>query len=162
MKFVEVDSRFDIDYSRTRSEMWCPATAPMRQMDPNSKDERSASQAPVERLMELVTGSWMAQAAYVAAELRLADVLADGALSVERLADLTVVPGPTLGRLLRAMTSIDLCQQNADGSFEMTAMGSLLSIDAPESLRAWTIWRGMHLWLVWGQVLYSVRLGHSS
>jgi orsellinic acid C2-O-methyltransferase len=125
-------------------------------------DKSDANRTPTQRLMELVTASWVTQAAYVAAELRLADMLADGPLSVERLADLTGANAPALGRLLRALTSIDLCRQQADGSFEMTPMGSRLAADAPESLRAWTIWWGKHLWPVWGQLLYSVRTGQSA
>jgi hypothetical protein len=131
-------------------------------MDQIVSDEFDAHRAPVQRLMELVTSSWMAQAAYVAAELRLADLLANGPLSVERLAELTGANAPTLGRLLRALTTIDICRQLTDGSFEMTAMGSLLAGDDPESLRAWTLWWGKHLWPVWGQLLYSVRTGQSA
>jgi len=112
--------------------------------------------------MELVTGSWMAQAAYVAAELRLADLLARGPLTGEQLAALTGANPSALGRLLRALTTINLCRQCADGSFEVTPTGALLAADAPQSLRAWTIWWGKHLWPVWGQLLYSVRTGHSA
>lgn len=125
-------------------------------------DELEVNHTPVQRLMELVTGSWMAQAAYVAAELRLADLLAAGPLSLAQLADLTGANEPTLGRLLRALTTIDICRQHPDGSFQMTPMGSLLATDAPESLRAWTLWWGKHLWPVWGQLLYSVRTGQSA
>lgn len=114
------------------------------------------------RLLECVTSSWMAQAAYVAAELRLADLLAEGPRTSEDLAIATGTHAPSLHRLLRALTTIEICREREDGSFEITPMGSLLGTDVPGSLRSWTIWWGAHLWQVWGSLLYSVKTGESA
>lgn len=114
------------------------------------------------RLMELITCSWMAQAAYVAAELGIADLLAEGPQTADQLAEAAGAHAPSLLRLLRALATINLVRQLEDGSFEVTSLGVLLGTDAPSSLRYWAIWWGKHLWPVWGNLLYSVRTGESA
>lgn len=114
------------------------------------------------KLLECVTSSWMTQAIYVAAELRIADLLKEGPMTSEDLAAATGAHAPSLHRLLRALTTIEICKEHKDGSFEITPMGLLLGTDVPGSLRSWTIWWGAHLWQVWGNLLYSVRTGKSA
>lgn len=72
------------------------------------------------RLLGIVGGSWKSQATYVAAELRIADLLADG---------------PKTSADLAAAT--DICRERDDGAFETTPMGSLLRTNGPGSLRSW-------------------------
>lgn len=120
------------------------------------------SDSPAQRLLDIVTASWMTQAAYVAAELHLADILAEGPRTSDDLAAATGTHAPSLRRLLRALTTIGICRERRDGSFEITPMGALLGTDAPGSLRSWTIWWGAHLWPVWGRLLYSIRTGRSA
>ena len=126
------------------------------------KTENADGAPLLEKLLELITQSWTAQAAYVAAELGIADLLRDGPRSSEDLAAATGADAQSLHRLMRALTTIDLCTQRDDGAFAITRMGELLGSDAPQSLRCWTIWWGKHLWPVWGQLLYSVRTGKSA
>src|SRR5262245_23928286 len=113
-------------------------------------------------LQEMLTSSWMAQALHVAAELRIADLLRDGPHTSDELAATSGADPPSLHRLLRALTTIDVCREREDGSFEVTPTGALLGTDVPGSLRAWTIWWGRYLWPVWGQLLYSVKTGKSA
>ena len=114
------------------------------------------------RLLRIIHSSWMTQAAYVAAKLGIADLLADGPKTSDELAAATGTHPRSLHRLLRALTTIGICRQRDDGAFEITPMGSLLASQAPESLRAWTIWWGEHLWPVWGHLLHSVKTGESA
>jgi hypothetical protein len=122
----------------------------------------AANSSPAEKLLEMVSGGWMSQALYVAAELRIADLLADGPKAADELAAATGADAGALRRLLRALTTIDICRQDAQGRFEMMPMGSLLRADAPDSLHAWTIWWGKYLWPVWERLLYSVQTGRSA
>jgi SAM-dependent methyltransferase len=115
-----------------------------------------------QRLQEQLTSSWMAQAIYVAAELRIADLLAAGPRTSADLSAETGAHGPSLHRLLRALATINVCRECDDGSFAITPMGGLLGTDAPASLRHWTLWWGAHLWQVWGNLLYSVKTGKSA
>lgn len=134
------------------------------EQDPMSKNitENFETVSLANRLLECVTSSWMAQATYVAAELRIADLLAEGPMTGEDLAAVTGTHAPSLRRLLRALTTIEICREREDGSFEITPMGSLLGTDIPGSLHSWTVWWGTYLWQVWGSLLYSVKTGESA
>jgi hypothetical protein len=98
----------------------------------------------------------------VAAELGLADVLADGPRTVDQIAAATGTHAPSLFQLLRALTTIDLCRQREDGTFEMTPLGALLGTDVPGSLHSWARWSAAVLWPIWGRLLDSVKTGQSA
>jgi hypothetical protein len=118
--------------------------------------------AAARELLDLVNGSWVAQACYVAARLGIADLLADGARTAEDLAAATGAHAPALRRLLAALGSVDVCRQRADGSFEMTRIGRTLQTDVPCSMRAWTLQWGGEAWRVWANLLHSVKTGQSA
>jgi orsellinic acid C2-O-methyltransferase len=131
-------------------------------MDQPLPDPNADTNALTARLQGLVTASWMTQAAYVAAHLRLPDLLAAGPQTSAALAQATGAHAPSLQRLLRALTTIELCQERADGAFELTALGALLRSDVPNSIRAWVLfWGGPH-WTVWGDLLHSVQTGETA
>jgi orsellinic acid C2-O-methyltransferase len=113
-------------------------------------------------LIDLIHNGSMSQAVSVAAELRIADFLASGRNDVDELARATDTHAPSLHRLLRALTSLELCIEREDGSFALGPMGSLLRTDAPDSLRSWVLWCGKYQWPVWGNLLYSVKTGESA
>ncbi|MDD5364455.1 MAG: methyltransferase [Gallionellaceae bacterium] len=114
------------------------------------------------KLLECITSSWKAQALHAAAELGIADLLADGPKTSDELAAACGAHAPSLYRLLLALTTLDICTEGPDGAFELTPTGEMLRSDAPDSLRAWTIWWGEYLWPVWGNLLHSVRTGTSA
>lgn len=132
-----------------------------RPTTPASSDAGHSSTAS-RKLLELITSSWISQAVRTAAELRLADLLQAGPRTADDLAAATGTHAPSLCRLLRALSTIEICTERDDGTFAITPTGALLSADAPQSLHAWTIWWGAHLWPVWEQLPYSVRTGKSA
>jgi hypothetical protein len=93
-----------------------------------TKDEVAAL---AQRMREIISANWMSQAVYVAAELRIADFLVQGARTEQELAALTQTHIGALRRLLRALTTIDFCRDLDDGLFEITPLGALLATDAP-------------------------------
>ncbi len=117
---------------------------------------------PAPALITLIQRGAMAQMACVAAELRIADLLAGGPKHASELAQATKSHAPSLHRLLRALASLELCSERADGSFALSPMGSLLRSDVSNSLRAWALWFGRHHWPVWGNLLHSVKTGESA
>lgn len=127
-----------------------------------SKTPLPIGHAGVAKLLDIICGSWMSQAAYVAAELRIADLLAGGPRRVDELAKAAECHARSFGRFMRALTSLGICAEPEDGCFELTPMGSLLRSDVPDSLRAWTIMWGKHQWPVWGNLLHSVQTGQSA
>ena len=112
-------------------------------------------------LLALVNASWMTQAAAVAVELRLPELLCEGPRSAETLAREAQCHGPSLSRLLHALTSLDLLTMRPDGDFALTATGTLLRSDVTGSLAAWTVFCGTRSWTTWGRLIDSVRTGQS-
>ncbi|WP_214405415.1 methyltransferase [Pseudonocardia lacus] len=115
--------------------------------------------ARAQELLGIVTGSWMAQAARVAAELDLADLLADGPRTAADLATATGAHEPSLRRLLRALVTIGVCTELDGDRFAVTPTGRLLGSGAEGSVRSWTIYWGRYLWDEWAQLLHSVTTG---
>lgn len=122
-------------------------------------DDAAASAA---QLQGIVNGSWMTQAAYVAASLRLPDLLATAGKSADELADETGADAPSLARLMRALVTLAILREGADGRYELTPMGALLRADVPGSLRSWTLYSGGPQWPIWGNLLHSVQTGESA
>ncbi len=119
-----------------------------------------AGKAP--ELIRLVNSGPMTQALCVAAELQIPDLLTAGPKQAEELAEATGTHAPSLHRLMRALTSLDICVEREDGSFGLTATGSVLCADTPNSLRSWTILCGKYLWPSAGDLLHSIRTGETA
>lgn len=117
--------------------------------------------AAAQRLLGLVTSGSLSMAVCVAACLRLPDLLGDAPRGAEELAREAGCHAPSLQRLLRALCSLDLCEEHADGRFTLKAAGRLLRSDAADSLRSWMIWWGRYMWPVWERLLDSVTTGKS-
>jgi len=115
--------------------------------------------AAAHTLIEMISASWMSQAICTAAELCIADRLAKGAMAVDDLARFTESHPASLHRLMRALSSLGLCAERDDGSFELTTTGALLRSDAVPSLRAWAVWWGRYRWPLPGELRDCVRTG---
>jgi SAM-dependent methyltransferase len=111
-------------------------------------------------LLDLITGKWLSQAVYVAAELGVADILKDGPRSSADLARLTSSKEDGIYRLLRALTNVGLFTERAGRQFELTSLGQYLRSDVPGSLRGFARFVGVEpMWRAWGHLLHSVRTG---
>jgi orsellinic acid C2-O-methyltransferase len=133
----------------------------MAMMDGSETGDRGCpGRAP--SLVALVQSASLSQVACVAAELRIADLLASGPKDAGELARATGTHGPSLHRLLRALASLELCTERDDGSFTLSPMSSLLRTDTPDSLRSWLLWCCRYQWSGWGNLLYSVKTGNSA
>jgi C-methyltransferase len=96
--------------------------------------QRSAPAAVV--MFELVMGAWVAQAIQVAAELGIADALADDPLPLDDLADRVGADPDALRRLMRALISRGIFRQRRDGRYDLTALAETLRPDARFSMHA--------------------------
>jgi hypothetical protein len=113
------------------------------------------------RLLSLINAHWTTQAVSVATQLRLPELLRDGPQTADVLAQAARCHRPSLLRLLRALTSIDLLSEATDGRFALTSPGTLLRPDVPGSLAAWAVLCGTRSWATWGRLAESVRDGES-
>jgi hypothetical protein len=113
------------------------------------------------RLLTLINASWTTQAISVATQLGLPELLREGPQTSYALAQATGCHEPSLGRLLRALTTIDVLSLSGGGAFELTSTGALLRPDVTGSLAAWAEFCGTRSWATWGSLIESVRSGHS-
>lgn len=88
-----------------------------------------------EKLRSMVTGFRISAALSVAAELGLSDRLAGGPRSVPDLAAATSADIDSLNRLMRALATIGVYEEQQDGSFANTTLGEGLCSDVPGSVR---------------------------
>ena len=128
----------------------------------NQSSNTSNLPAPV-AILQMLSGKWVSQAVYVAAELGLADHLAAGPSGIPELARRADVDGPSLHRLLRALASVGVFKEDSDGRFTNTELSEALRSDVPGSMRSMAKFYGDHpTWDAWGELLYSVRTGKSA
>jgi hypothetical protein len=112
--------------------------------------------------LELMTGSWVSQALYVAAELGIADLLADGPVSVGELASASgCADSDGLFRVLRLLASHGVFCEHDDRRFSLTSVGARLRSDVPYSMRDLVIFYGSEVYQAWGALLHGVRTGES-
>ncbi len=95
--------------------------------------QRSAP--PAAAMLEMIFGAWVAQGIAVAADLKVADALADGPLPIDELARRVDADPDALARLLRALISEGIFVQRRDGRYALNALGDTLRSDAPISIR---------------------------
>jgi hypothetical protein len=76
-----------------------------------------------------------AQAIHVAAKLRIADLLASGSKTITELASESGAHPPTLERLLRALSTLEMFAPASDGCFRNTSLSEMLRSDHPQSQR---------------------------
>src|ERR1700739_3212005 len=86
-------------------------------------------------LMPLINGFMASRVVHVAAELGIADLLAEGAKSSEVLARETRTHAPSLHRLLRALASLGVIDELEPGRFALNELGAQLRVGVPHSVR---------------------------
>ncbi|HEY9304148.1 MAG TPA: methyltransferase dimerization domain-containing protein, partial [Mycobacterium sp.] len=85
-------------------------------------------------MMEMIIATWTSQAITAAAELGVADALADGPLSIDELAEKISVDADALHRLLRALIGRGVFRRRRDGRYELNPLGATLRSNAPISM----------------------------
>jgi O-methyltransferase domain len=119
-----------------------------------------AGTGAAETLLDLIASACLSQAFAVAAELHIADWLAQRAMSAEELAGRVPCHTPSLRRLLLALVAGGACTERGDGAFLLTPLGDLLRARQQQaSLHHWSVWWGRYRWPAWGQLAHSVRTG---
>jgi hypothetical protein len=115
---------------------------------------------PHVQLIEMAVAIWRARAIYAAAELGLADLLADGPRSAEELAQATGMHAPSLYRLLRALAGCGVLTEIEARKFATTGLGQALRTGAPGAARSTVLTlAGDWQWQAWHHFLDSLRTG---
>lgn len=105
-------------------------------------------------------GIILAQAIYAATELRLADLLDAGPMSIEELAHAAEARPAHLGRLIQALSSYGIFAFEADGRVTNSPYSQLLIANRLDSRRACTQFLpAPFLWQPLGKLVHTVRTG---
>ena len=116
--------------------------------------------APHAQLIQMAIAYWKSRAVYAAAQLGLADHLADGPMQAGGLAVLTGTHERSLYRLLRVLASLGIVTDTGSRGFALTTLGQALRCGAPGSARATVLaLSGEWWWRGWDHVLYSIGTG---
>jgi len=112
---------------------------------------------PPAQLMKFIVGRWISKPIYVAAELGIADMLAEGPKSIEELAQTSQSHAPSLYRMMRALASVGIFFETEAKRFELTPMAEYLKTGAMRSIALMfnSDWSDK----AWGYFLDSVKTG---
>jgi hypothetical protein len=118
---------------------------------------------PADELRAMVTGFRLSAALGVAAGLGLSGELADGPRTVPELAASVSADEDSLRRLLHALATVGVYDEQDGDSFATTALGEALRSDVPGSPRplARTL-ADPATWAAWGHLGHSVRTGDNA
>jgi C-methyltransferase len=124
-----------------------------------SNDSEQSAARMIDEMSRLY---YLSRAIHVAAELGIADQLAEERLPVASLAENTGTDGAALRRLLRFLSAYQVFEERAPDSFGNTDLSSVLRADHPQSVRAnlrriRTFW-----WSAVGELEHSIRTGDSA
>ena len=124
---------------------------------------QSVPETPPEVLFtQMLSGYWVSQSLYVAAQLGIADLVAGGPRTVEELAAATETHADTLHRLLRALAGVGVFAEDADGRFSITPLAAYLQTGS-NTMRAMAIHMGERpSWQAWGEFLHTVKTGETA
>jgi hypothetical protein len=120
------------------------------------------SASPQGEIARMLTGYWVSQALYVAARLGLADLVKGGPRTPADLAAATGTHPPSLYRLLRALASVGVFAEDAEGRFGQTPLSDCLRSDRPDGQRDLALMNGEEHYHCWGELFYSVQTGRTA
>ncbi len=93
-------------------------------------------------MIEMIIDAWSAQAITAAADLGIADALANGPVAADELATAVNADADGVSRLLRALISRGIFRQRRDGRYDLTPLANTLRRDAEVSLAGFARWVG--------------------
>ena len=132
----------------------------MSKFDEKSKTGGPSELTPSMQVYFLSEGKAVSTALSLAAELGLADLLAEGPRSSDELAQATATHPQSLYRVLRLLSSVGVFTEAASRSFALTQLGECLRTGVPGSMRSWVRMSGLRVWLhTYAEALHSVRTG---
>ncbi|UCC78274.1 MAG: methyltransferase [Candidatus Zixiibacteriota bacterium] len=119
----------------------------------------NSNESPPAQLMKFIVSRWISKPIYVAAELGIADLLAEGPKSIGELARESETHAPFLYRTLRALASVGIFSENEGRKFELTPMADYLKSGAMRSIAQ--VFNAEWSDKAWGCFLESVKTGET-
>lgn len=115
---------------------------------------------PAQHLLQFATGYVPCSALWVAAELKIADLIGSGSKAVAELARETNTNEDGLFRTLRLLAMVGIFTETEPRHFALTPAAELLRSDHPQSMRDTVVWLAdpFHFRIA-AELLHSVRTG---
>jgi hypothetical protein len=118
---------------------------------------------PQAQLIQMATAHFVSHFLYAAAQLNLADHLADGPKTAEELAKATATDARSLYRLMRTLANLGLFTEDIAHRFSLRPLGEALKVGTPGSVRGAVLTlTGDLVTKSLGQLHYSVQTGKTS
>ena len=118
---------------------------------------------PQVKVIELMRSLWIPQAISVAAELRIADFLKEGAKCCKDIAAKTETHEDSLYRLLRGLATVGVFHEVEYRVFENTRLSEVIREDAEGSVRDTVLSCGYpYHWTSFGHMEHSIRTGETA
>jgi hypothetical protein len=122
-----------------------------------------SSLPPQMQMFLLSEGTTVFTAVTLAAELGIADVLADGPRSSDEIAETTSTHADSMYRLLRLLSVFGVFSEVQPHRFVQTPLSELLRSGTPGSMRAWMRMVGLPVWgPMFAEAMHSVKTGKPS
>jgi hypothetical protein len=96
---------------------------------------RPEAQPAQHQLIRMATAHWVSRLLYVAAQMNLADCLAEGSKTAEEVAWSAAADAPSLYRVMRTLASLGLFTEDPSHRFSLTPLGEALKTGTPGSVR---------------------------
>jgi hypothetical protein len=129
-------------------------------MPPTNEQAASKALPPHVQLIQMASAHWVSRLLYAAAEMKLADLLAEGPKTAAVLAQSNATDAPSLYRMMRTLASLGLFTEDHEHHFSLTPMGEALRTGTPGSVRASVlVLAGAFFTKSLDQLPYSVQTG---
>ncbi len=123
-------------------------------------EKKNVNQQPQDVMLQMIFGFWVSRITYAAAKLGIADILSDGAKSFDEIATSVGAHAPSIYRLLRALASVGLLNEDDEKRFALTPLGETLKSGAMRSFAIAEL--GEDHFVAWGNLLHSVKTGEKA
>jgi O-methyltransferase domain/Dimerisation domain len=97
---------------------------------------KTEQQTPQAQLIHMATAYWASSLVYVAAQMSLADRLAEAPRTAAELAQSTGSDAPSLYRVMRTLAGMGIFTEDSDRRFSLTLLGEALRTGTPGSVRS--------------------------
>ena len=114
------------------------------------------------RLQKMLSGFYVAQTIFETTKLGLADHLNDSAKSCETLASEMDLDANSLIYLMRLLTKLGIVAVAKNGNYKLTALGSYLRANNPNSIRGTILTLSDMAVPAWGNLSYHIKTGKTA
>ena len=123
-------------------------------------EKKNVNQQPQDVMLQMIFGFWVSRIIYATAKLGIADILSDGAKSFDEIAASVGAHAPSMYRLLRALASVGLLNEDDEKRFALTPLGETLKSGAMRSFAIAEL--GEDHFVAWGNLLHSLKTGEKA